>query len=372
MAIRERIPLNVATAQTDPRLPQAQRTFARVRGFQSLAAVPLLRHDDAVGAIMVTRREPGGVTDEEIALLKTFADQAVIAIENVRLFTELEEKNRALTTAHAQVSEALDQQTATSEILRVISQWQTDAQPEFDAIADNVMRLFRSWGTGVYRFDGEFVHIVAVRGGSPGSEQYLREQGPYPVSRDTPIRQCFLDRSIVHIPDIDIVADMSSENREMARVRGWRALLAVPMLREGRPIGVIAVTRAEAVAFAPAETDLLQTFADQAVIAIENVRLFKELEARTHDLTRAVDELTALGEVGRALSSTLNLEAVLQTNAKRATQLTETAGCVIWEYDKPREEFRLRMSHYTDDSDAAILPARGGVTTISKGQGLTT
>jgi GAF domain-containing protein len=372
MAIRERIPLNVATAQTDPRLPQVQRTFARVRGFQSLAAVPLLRHDEAVGAIMVTRREPGGFTDEEIALLKTFADQAVIAIENVRLFTELEEKNRALTTAHAQVSEALDQQTATSEILRVISQWQTDAQPVFDAIADNVMRLFRSWGTGLYRFDGEFVHIVAVRGGSPGSEQYLREQGPYPVSRDTPIRQCFLDRSIVHIPDIDTVADMSSENREMARVRGWRALLAVPMLREGRPIGVIAVTRAEAVAFSPAEIDLLQTFADQAVIAIENVRLFKELEARTHDLTRSVDELTALGEVGRALSSTLNLEDVLQTIAKRATQLTETAGCVIWEYDKPREEFRLRVSHYTDDSDAAILPARGGVTTISKGQGLTT
>jgi len=124
--------------------------------------------------------------------------------------------------------------------------------------------------------------------------------------------------------------------------------------------------------FTDKQIELVTTFADQGAIAIANVRLLSELQARTAELTRSVDELTALGEVGRALSSTLNLDAVLQTIVTRATQLTETAGCVIWEHDKPREEFRLLVSHYTDDTDAAILPSQGGVTTIPKGQGLTT
>src|SRR5262249_37231673 len=118
--------------------------------------------------------------------------------------------------------------------------------------------------------------------------------------------------------------------------------------------------------------ELVQTFADQAVIAIENVRLFKELQARTAELTRSVDELTALGEVSRALSSTLDLETVLRTIVTRAVQIAGTAGCTIWEYDEPRQEFRLRASHYADDGDAVLLQALGRMTTISKGQGVTT
>src|SRR5262249_43553871 len=118
--------------------------------------------------------------------------------------------------------------------------------------------------------------------------------------------------------------------------------------------------------------ELVQTFADQAVIAIENVRLFKELQARTAELTRSVDELTALGEVSRALSSTLDLETVLRTIVTRAVQIAGTAGCTIWEYDVPREEFRLRVSHYADAGDAVLLQALGRMTTIAKGQGVTT
>jgi signal transduction histidine kinase len=144
------------------------------------------------------------------------------------------------------------------------------------------------------------------------------------------------------------------------------------MLRDGQPIGAISVTRVEARPFTPAEIDLLKTFADQAVIAVENARLLGELRARTGELTRSVEELTALGDVSQTLSSTLDLETVLQTIVIRANQLAGTAGCTIWEYDEPREEFRLRVTHYADEADVAILPAPGGVTTIPRGQGLTT
>jgi len=135
---------------------------------------------------------------------------------------------------------------------------------------------------------------------------------------------------------------------------------------------MIAVTRAEPGPFSSAESELLQTFADQAVIAVENARLLGELQARTADLTRSVDELTALGDVSRALSSTLDLETVLETIVRRATQLTGTAGCTIWEYDEPRHEFRLRMSHYADEDDGVLLPTPGGVTVIPRGTGITT
>ena len=149
-------------------------------------------------------------------------------------------------------------------------------------------------------------------------------------------------------------------------------MLATPLLREGVSIGLIYMRRIEVQPFTSKQIELAKTFADQAVIAIENVRLFKELEARTQDLTRSVGELTALGEVGRALSSTLDLEAVLQTVVRRANELAGTASCLVWEYDELREEFRLRASHYADEHDAAILPAPGGVTTVPRGRGVTT
>src|SRR5215813_2953351 len=159
---------------------------------------------------------------------------------------------------------------------------------------------------------------------------------------------------------------------EARRVASIRTIMGIPMLREGALIGAIVIWRNEVRAFTDKQIELVTTFADQAVIAIENVRLFTELQARTTELIRSVDELTALGDVGRALSSTLDLESVLQTIVTRATQLTGTAGCVMWEYDQRSAEFRLRANHYAEGTDSAILPARGGVTTIPRGQGLTT
>ncbi|HKF68671.1 MAG TPA: GAF domain-containing protein, partial [Vicinamibacterales bacterium] len=313
------------------------------------------------------RAEPGLFSESEIELLKTFADQAVIAIENVRLFKELEEKNQALTQAHAQVTEALEQQTATSEILKVISSSPTDLTPVLRTIAENARRVCGGYDAHVFLRDGEWLRMAAHQGGS----ESLPVPGDLRVSPGFVSGRAILERRVVQVRDLS-ESDEFPDGRELARRLGYRTNVAIPLLREGEAIGVLAIRRTAVAPFADSQIALLQTFADQAVIAIENVRLFTELQEKTAELTRSVDELTALGEVGRALSSTLNLEAVLLTIVTRATQLTETAGCVIWEYDKPREEFRLRVSHYADNADAAILPARGGVTTIPRGQGLTT
>jgi GAF domain-containing protein len=342
-------------------------------GFRTLLAVPMLHDDEAIGAIVISRAEDRPFSDRQIALLQTFADQAVIAIENVRLFTELQEKNRAVTEAHGQVTEALEQQTATSDILRVISSSPTDLQPVFKAIMECAVRLCGARFSAVFLFDGERLHFAAHHNLTPDNVQVLEGLYPMRPSRDQGAGRAILTAATVQIEDA--LAD-PEYRREVAAAGGWRSLVAVPMLRDRQPIGAISVGRRApdggARPFSDREIELLKTFADQAVIAIENVRLFNELRERTAELTRSVGELRALGDVGRALSSTLDLETVLQTIVTRANQLAGTAGCVIWEYDAPHEAFRLRASHYADARDAAVLPAPGGVTTVPRGQGLTT
>jgi GAF domain-containing protein len=353
-AIRDRAPLNVADALTDPRVPEAVRAVARARGYRSLVVVPLLRHDEAVGAISLTRRDPGRFTDDEIALLKTFADQAVIAIENVRLFKELQSSNTELRVA-------LEQQTATSELLKVIGRSTFDLQPVFETLAENAVRLCEAERAIIYRFDGQLLRLVATHN-VPAEARSFIERNPLTPGRASAAGRATVERRTIHIHDAQTEPGYTYG---IGYVDPVRTVLGIPMLRAEQLVGVIVIYRIEVLRFTDGQIALMETFADQAAIAIENSRLLSELK-------RSVDELTALGEVGRALSSTLNLEAVLQTIVTRATQLTETAGCVIWEYDKPREEFRLLVSHYTDDMDAAILPSQGGVTTIPKGQGLTT
>jgi GAF domain-containing protein/anti-sigma regulatory factor (Ser/Thr protein kinase) len=349
-AIRDRAPLNIADAETDPRVSEAVRASARVRGWRSIVGVPLLRHDEAVGAISVTRREPGGFTDDEIALLQTFADQAVIAIENVRLFTELEGRNRDL--------------TATAEILRVISSSPTDVQPVFDTIVRSAVRLCDGLFGAVLQFDGELLHRVAQHNYTPEALEASDRVFPARPTRALGAGRAILERAVVHIPDMEL--DPEYQHQALSRAIGWRSGLFVPMLREGTPIGVIVVTRAGPGPFSDSEIELLKTFADQAVIAVENVRLFKELEARTGELTESVERLTALGQVSRALSSTLDVETVLDTIVSRASQLAGAAGCSIFEYDEAAEQFELRATHNYDVEFVEALRA----TPLRKGEGL--
>jgi GAF domain-containing protein len=298
-------------------------------GDRTQLAVPLMREGVAIGAILIRRPTVDPFTDKQIALLKTFADQAVIAIENVRLFRELKE--------------SLEQQTATSEILGVIASSPTDIQPVLDTVAERAAHLCDAVDAQIWRVDGDRARFAAQYGSIPS----LNVEDGRPIIRGLSGGRAVLDRETIHIPDTfapGVKAEFP-ETWAMTHENGVRTLLATPLLREGTAIGYIVIRRLEAKPFSDKQIALLKTFAHQAVIAIENVRLFQELQARTGELARSVGELRALGEVGQAVSSTLDLETVLTRIASHAVQLTGAAGAAIYEYDEATEQFNLRGSH---------------------------
>src|SRR5262245_4965713 len=191
------------------------------------------------------------------------------------------------------LGEASEKQAATAEILRVISSSPTDAQPVFETIADSAVRLLGAWGALVFRYDGSLIRLAAARGGLPGTSEMLMGQfGPRPPMDDTLTGRTILQRAVQHIVDIEAEVSWGAALRENARARGWRSNLQVPMLSRDEVLGVIGVSRAEPGGFSPSEIALLETFADQAVIAIENVRLFTELQEKNQALTQAHAQVT--------------------------------------------------------------------------------
>jgi len=244
-------------------------------GMRTWLGVPMLKEGEVVGAFVIYRQEVRRFSDKQAALLTTFANQAVIAIENVRLFKELDVRNRDLT-------ETLEQQTATAEILRVISSSQTDVQPVFETIAENSLRLCEATFSTVFRFDGQLVHLEALRNISPEGAAAIRAAFPMPLIRAGASARAIMTRSIVHIADVREDADYALQG--LAQVAAFRSILSVPMLRDGLPIGTITVAAGRTVPFPEKQVALLKTFADQAVIAVENVRLFTEIQEKTQQL----------------------------------------------------------------------------------------
>ncbi len=332
------------------------KDFAQAARYRGALGVPIVRNGRVIGSIFAGRARPGLFGEAQVQLLKTFADQAVIAIENVRLFTELESRNKDLT-------EALEQQTATSEILRVISSTPTDVQPVFDIIGESAERLCDAEISVVSRIDGELIHLVAVHGVSAEGTEAIRRHFPMRLDAETVTGRAIRRRAVVHV--IDALADSNYAAKDAATAGAYRGCLCVPMFREGEVIGAIFVARRNPGLFADSQVQLLKTFADQAVIAVENVRLFRELEDRTAQLTRSVGELKALGEVGQAVSSTLDLATVLATIASHATGLAGMDGGAIYEYDETREAFNL---HTTDRLPGELVDALRA-SPIPKGEG---
>ena len=310
----------------DLTLPECQQEFPDAGAYQqqhprrASISTPLFRGDQVIGALSVGRVEPRPFSDRHVTLLETFADQAAIAIENARLFAELGERNRDLT-------EALEQRTATADILGAISGSLTDARPVFEIIAEHAVRLCGAVVGLVSRYDGELIHLLGIRGLHSDGTEAVRAAFPFRPSDASVTARTVLERAVVHIPDL--LADPSYGYQDEVRTGHYRSGLGVPMLRDGQVIGVIFVGGAEPGYFSERQVELLKTFADQAVIAIENVRLFTELQTRTRELARSVEELRALGAVSQAVNSSLDLQQVLTTIVAHADGLsgTETPAC---------------------------------------------
>src|SRR5262249_24633669 len=340
-ALLERRVVHLADSWLDPEYTHPLRDVIALR---SILTVPIFREGQPVGAISVWRGEPRAFTDKQIALLQTFADQAVIAIENVRLFKELGARNSELRVS-------LEQQTATAELLKVSGRSTFDLQPVFDTLAENTVRLCEAERALIFRFDGQFLRLVASYNASPEMVDFIA-RNPIAPGRGSTAARSALERRTMHT--LDVAAD-PEYNYGARQVDPVRTVLTVPMLRAGELLGVLAAYRLEVRPFTDGHIALLETFADQAAIAIENARLLTELQARTDQLTRSVDELKALGEVSQALSSTLDLETVLRTIASRASQIAGTDTCTVYEYDEQAQALVFRATHNLPDNVVAVM-----------------
>src|SRR5262247_1590006 len=278
----------------DLRAAETEFPGAKTRGIalgvRTVLSTPLLREGIAIETIHIRRREMHPFSDRQIKVLETFADQAVIAIENARLFQELTHKTADLEITNSELRESLEQQTATSEILGVIASSPTDIQPVFDTIAESSMRLCGALFSSVYRYDGELIHMVAHRNYPPAALELSQRLFPTRPSRRLFTGRAILERAVVNVPDVqhDLEWHSGADRDDVMRLdqevklyhggSGFRSVLSVPILRGDRPIGAITIWHAEVGPFTDKHVTLLKTFADQAVIAIENVRLFNELK----------------------------------------------------------------------------------------------
>jgi two-component system NtrC family sensor kinase len=304
-------PAQIADVQAEPvyHTDPARADYLKLTGARTLITVPMLKENELVGAIAIYRQEVHPFTDKQIELVTNFANQAVIAIENVRLFDEVQARTREL-------SEALEQQTATSEILGVIAASPTDIQPVLQAVAESACRICEAYDSVIRLCEGELLRVRAHHGPIPV------DFGGSPIGRGWVTGRAFVDREPVHVHDLQAAADEFPDGSAYARRFGHRTILAVPLVRENEAIGALVIRRAEVRPFTDKQIALLTTFARQAVIAIENVRLFDEVQARTRDLSESLQQQTATADVLKIISrSAFDLKSVLQTLVQSAGRL---------------------------------------------------
>jgi GAF domain-containing protein/two-component sensor histidine kinase len=324
-----------------------RRAVVDLGGARTALVIALRKDQSLLGTFTLYRQEVRPFSDKQIALVQNFAAQAVIAMENARLITETRERTRDL-------QESLEYQTATSDVLKVISQSTFDLDPVLENVVETAIRLCRAHMGSVFRLE-DGLYRWAVGYGLDPAYRDIEIANPIRPGPETLVGRVALERQAVQISDAWTDPDYAVKNE--ARITNARTMLGVPLLRAGAPIGVIAMARDRVEPFSDKEVALVTTFADQAVIAIENARLLNELRERTDELGRSVDELKALSEVGQAVSSTLDLGAILSTVLNRSVGLTGAEAGVIFRYSQRRHAFRLAEAVGWDETLATQVRA---------------
>jgi len=302
-------------------------TLVEVAGARTYLVVPMLKEDQLIGAINMYRQEVRPFTDKQIELVKSFAAQAVIAIENTRLLNELRD--------------SLQQQTATADVLKVISRSTFDLQTVLDTLTASAARLCDADFAFIFQRFGDLFHLAATHGFSGDFIEY-QKQNPIPLGRGSLTGRTALERKMVHIPDV--LQDPEYTWTKSIELAQYRTMLGIPLLREGVPIGVIALLRRTVRPFTDKQIELVKTFADQAVIAIQNVRLFDEVQARTRELSQSLEQQTATSEVLKVISSSPSeLEPVFNAILANATRICEAKFGLL--YRSEGDVFRTVAMH---------------------------
>jgi GAF domain-containing protein len=361
-------PVHIVDLATD-RAYVDKRTRASVAavelgGVRTVLGMPMLKEDELIGILFLSRQFVRPFTDKQIALVTNFAAQAAIAIENARLLNELRQRTTDLTERTADLTEALEQQTATSEVLQIISSTPGDPQPVFATMLENAVRICDATFGNIFRWDGEAFQLMAAHKTPPAFVK-ARKLSPIRPAPTTLFGRLVATKSLVHTPDLAAEKQYVEERRpayvEAVRLGGIRTFLAVPMLKDDELIGAFGLFRQEVRPFTDKQIELVKNFAAQAVIAIENARLLAELRKRTDDLETSLEYQTATSDVLKVISrSVFDLQKILEFVAETAARLcaAKQVGIFLQENNVYRFTigFGLTPAYREIEERAAIKP----------------